>query len=167
MRFDHHGEPRGHHSDRGVQYGAAAGDRGAGAIGDPLSTAVLEVFGDTGVIDRAGRGHWLVLWRPVRDLRILDLAGSDWIARAGATSALMTGPRAVARQWSAAIWAAYPTVDGIAWMSSRLPVGRAVMLFERAATALPSMPVVHTPLANPALQPALARIAREYALVLR
>ena len=167
MRFDHHEEPIGRQPERGVMYGAVASRDGTDRAEDPLPTAVLEVFGDAGVIDRSGRDHWLVLWQPVRDLRLLDLAGSDWIARAGASTALMSGPRSVARQWAAAIWAAYPTLDGITWMSSHLPPGRSLVLFERAGSALPSAPSVHTPVANPALQPALARIARAYGLVLR
>ncbi len=163
MRFDHHPEPPATHPRHAVMY-AAAGRPPSGC--DPLDVAVLETFADTGVVPVTAPAHWLAIWRPVRALRLLDLSGSAWIARAGGNAALTSGARAVARRWATAIWEQYD-VDGLAWGSAVLPPGRAVVLFERAASVLPAHPRINVPLSHPGLLPALARISRDYGLILR
>lgn len=161
MRFDHQPPPTRDHPHRGVMYAALGGPR-AGA--DPLDVAVLETFAERGVVPVSRGSHWLVLWRPTRRLRLLDLAGSNWLARAGGNAALMSGPRAVARRWARTIWNAYGELDGISWSSSVLPAGRSLVFFERAADAVPTHPLLHVPLQHPRLLAPLARIAEEYGL---
>lgn len=163
MRFDHQPPPRRVHPSRAVMYAVPGG---SAATVDPLDVAVLEVFGETGVIERVRRAPRLVVWTPARALRLLDVSAGTWLARAGGNAALTSGPRAVARHWARAIWREYPDLDGITWSSAPMPGGKAVVLFERAESALPARPDVHIDLAQPALLPALARIADQYHLTL-
>lgn len=163
MRFDHQEGPTRLDPQRGVLY-AVAGT--AVSACDPLDVAVLEVFGMTGVVPLSEGSHWLAIARPARSLRLLDLSDSTWVARAGGNTALTSGARSMSRRWAAAIWSAYPQVDGLLWSSSRLPAGRCVAIFERGASALPAHPDLHLPLDHPGLRPALGRIATDYGLVL-
>lgn len=128
--------------------------------------AVLECFQSTGVLDRNCGAPRLTAWEPTRPLRLLKLSDSDWLARAGGNSALTSGARGVARDWSRAIYAAYPDLDGLTWSSSVQPAGRSVALYERATAALPASPMFDRALAEPFLQPALANIACRFSLTL-
>lgn len=164
MRFDHHPPPARSHPTRGIAYLSASWTTPDGVVADPLAVAVLECFGETGVIDRQTAHPRLVLWAPTRPLRLLRLTDSDWLARAGGNAALTSGARAVARAWSRAVYGDYGEVDGLIWASVPQPGGRSVALYERAADALPPHPSSHRSLDDPALQPALARIAHDYRL---
>ena len=137
-----------------------------GTAADPLDVAVLEMFGETGTITASQHTRRLVTWTPTRDLHLLDLSTTTWLARARGNTALMSGPRGVARDWARAVWNAYPTVDGMAWSSSTLPAGTSIVLFERAATALPAHPTINVSLGDQRMTPALARIASDYGLLL-
>ena len=153
-RFDHHLPPP-HPQSRGILYAALAGP-----------TCLAEVFQQTRVIDRTASDPWLVGFELSGDLRLLDLTDT-WPTRAGASMALATGPRPRAQRWSRAIYEAYPQIHGLhypASMHANLP---SVALFERAAAAMPSAPVLHRPLVEPALLGALNRAARDlgYGLV--
>lgn len=166
MRFDHQPPPPGTHPTRGVAYGAAAWTSHDGHLTDPFEVAVVERFRSSGVLDRTTDGPRLVLWTPVRPLRLLQLSDSTWVARAGGNAALTSGARGTARAWSRAIYRTYPDVDGLIWSSSVLPVGRSVVLYDRARDALPAAPSSDRALHEPFLQPALARIAGRYRLTL-
>ncbi len=96
---------------------------------------------------------------PARDLTLLDLTGA-WPTRAGASMALSSGPRSRSRPWSAAIYAAYPRIQGLYYPSSMHANQPAVALYERALEALPATPVFHRPLRDPALLSDLERAAR-------
>jgi len=123
-RFDHHiaGERR------GVLYAARE-----------LDTCVAEVFQDSRVVDRAAADRCVAGFRLTRSVRLLDLT-SDWPTRAGASQALASGPRPRAQAWARAIHAAYPNIEGI-WYPSSMHGGHpALVLFERADTALPPAP---------------------------
>jgi len=166
MRFDHHpGRPKVHRS-RGISYAAAPWTTPAGSQIDPLEVAVLECYREKGVIDRNTDDPRYVLWAPTRSLRLLQLSDGNWLARAGGNGALTSGGRVVAREWSRAIYDAYPDVDGLIWSSSVLTGGRSIVLYERAQTALPKAPLSDRALSDRALQPALARIAETYNLTL-
>src|SRR5260370_25835796 len=92
---------------------------------------------------------------------LLDLTGS-WPTRAGASMAIHSGPRPAARRCSKAINAAYPAVQGLYYASSLDANRPAVMLYERAASALPSRPTFHRALADPTLTAAIVRAARRF-----
>jgi hypothetical protein len=137
-RFDHH-DPPPSLQKKGVLYAAAE------AI-----TCLAEVFQAVRVIDRNAGQPWLVGFRIVRELSLLDLT-SSWPTRAGASMAINTGPRPRAQRWSQLIYATYPGVDGIYYPSSMHANSPSLTLFERAQSSLPTGPMFNRALADPTL----------------
>jgi hypothetical protein len=90
------------------------------------------------------------LCRIRRALVLLDLTGT-WPTAAGASMAINSGPRPRARRWSQAIYAAYPSVEGLLYCSSMHANQPAAALFERAQSAIPPAPAFHRALADPGL----------------
>jgi hypothetical protein len=123
-------------------------------------TCLAEVFQDTRVIDRAAHDPWLVGFELAEALELLDLTGS-WPTRAGASMAVSSGPRPRAQRWSRVIYEAYPAVQGLYYPSSMHGNRPSVALWERAASAVPSIPIFHRPLVDPALLPVLSRVAKD------
>jgi hypothetical protein len=76
--------------------------------------------------------------------------------------AINSGPRPRARRWSQAIYDAYPTVEGLYYASSMNANEPALVLYERAASALPGRPLFHRALADAALTGAVVRAARRF-----
>ncbi len=153
-RFDHHLPPP-RVQKRSILYGALMG---------PICLA--EVFQQTRVIDRVASDPWLVGVDLTASLDLLDLTGI-WPTRAGASMAIAFGPRPRARRWSQTIYAAYPQLQGLYYPSSMSANQPAVALYERALSALPTKPVFHRPLVDPALRGLLGRSAKDlgYGLV--
>ena len=77
--------------------------------------------------------------------------------------AINSGPRPRARRWSQAIYAAYPTVDGLYYASSMNANRPAVLFYERASNSLPNRPIFHRALADAALTPTVVRVAQRVA----
>lgn len=152
-RFDHQLPPP-RLQDRAILYAAAAGP-----------TCLAEVFQSTRTIDCRRDDPWLVAFELRRDVPLLD-AAHTWPTRAGASMALATGPRARARRWSQAIYAAYPDLQGIAYPSSMDANEPAFALYERARSALPTTPAFHRSLADPWLVRYLDHAARAFGYVL-
>ncbi|MGJ3262952.1 MAG: RES family NAD+ phosphorylase [Salinarimonas sp.] len=162
-RFDHHlPGPNGAVTlqDRGILYAAGAGEPGA------LAVCAAEVFQATRSIDLHDRAPWFATFRTARELALLDLRGL-WPTRAGASSAIASGPKARARRWSGRIYEAYPKIDGLLYSSSMGGNADAVALYERARDALPKAPEFHRALADPALRAPLFAAAKAigYAIV--
>jgi hypothetical protein len=153
-RFDPHppGPDGGsaHSAEHGVLY-----------FGLSVRTSVAEVYQATSTVDRRTRGPHLVVLRPRRTLRLLDLAGL-WPTRAGASQSMSSGPKDVTRAWARAIRAAYPELDGL-WYRSSMDAGDpAICLWDPpAASALPDTPDVLLPLDHPGLDLPLGRICEE------
>ena len=145
-RFDHHLPPP-KTQQRSLLYGALAGP-----------TCLAEVFQQTRVIDRSAANPWLVGFDLARSLDLLDLTGT-WPTRAGASMAISTGPRPRARLWARAIYDAYPNLEGLYYPSSMHANRPSVALFERAVGAMPTTPVIHRALLDPALLSALRQAA--------
>lgn len=137
-RFDHH-DPPPSLQKKGILYAAAE------AI-----TCLAEVFQAARVIDRNASQPWLVGFRTVRELSLLDLT-STWPTRAGASMALNTGPRPRAQRWSRLIYATYPGVDGIYYPSAMHANRPSLALFERAQRSLPTTPMFNRALADSTL----------------
>lgn len=147
------------HPPTGDGLPARADGYGVLYTGLTLRTCLAEAFQTTRVVDRRTGGPWLVVFRPARTLRLLDLAGT-WPTRAGASQAISSGPRDRARAWARAVFAAYPDIDGL-WYRSSMDGGRpAVCLWERAGDALPAAPWAHLPLDSPGLTLPIARACR-------
>lgn len=131
-----------------------------------MATSVAEVFQATRVVDRAGDDRCLAAFRTSRIVRLLDITG-DWPTRAGASQAIASGPRHRAQAWARAIYEAYPTLEGVWYPSSMHGGHAAVVLFERAADALPADPELDVPLTHPGLLPDLVRAANALGYLIR
>jgi len=153
-RFDHH-QPPPRSQARQILYCAHQG-----------ATCLAEVFQDTRLLDRVRATPWLVGFRLVRDVNLLDLCGT-WPTRAGASMALSTGPRPRARRWARAIYQAYPQLEGLAYPSSMHANQTTIALFERAADALAATPAFHRGLDDPGLLLALSEVAAKIGYGLR
>lgn len=152
-RFDHH-EPPPHRQDRAILYAASE-----------ITTCLAEIFQDRRAIYPLRDDPWLAGFLLARGVKLLDLTGS-WPTRAGASMAISTGSRRLARAWSRAIHQAYPDVWGL-WYPSSMHANRpAVALFERAQTSLPETPLFHRSLADALLAPALELASAELGYVL-
>ena len=156
-RFDPHPPPPGRRR-RGVMYLAAKGATRHGRVVPGLETGIAEAFQDTRFIDRDTDEPWAAIWTSTRAVRVLDL-DSHWTTRAGGNRALTSGPRDVSRQWARAVYEQLEDLDGLAWRSSVLGVGRCVALWERARDALPRSPDFNRALADPVMLPDLSKIA--------
>ena len=150
-RFDHH--VLGEH--RAVMYGAR-----------DMITCVAEVFQGTRVADRLTDDRCFVLFGLTRSVRLLDLTG-HWPTRAGASQAISSGPRTRAQAWARVIYDAYPKVEGL-WYPSSMHGGHpAVLLFERADSAVPADAELDVPLSHAGLLPDLIRAAGALGYLLR
>lgn len=148
-RFDHHFEPPGV-QERAILYAAVREDA--------VSTCVAEAFQETRLVDTRLRDPQLAAFSLVEDVPLLSLRGR-WPTRAGASSNINSGPRPRCRRWSRAIYEAYPGVSGLLYASSMNGNRPAVVLYERAARALPEAPDFNRPLSDAALLVPLERIA--------
>jgi hypothetical protein len=140
-RFDHQERPPSLQR-RGIAYFAS----GARA---PI-TCLAEVFQATRLVDRRAKDPWLAAFALARGLKLLDLTG-PWPTVAGASMAINTGPRPRAREWSRAIYAAYPELDGLLYGSSMHANQPAIALYERALPAIPGAPSFNRALEDPTL----------------
>jgi hypothetical protein len=149
-RFDHHDEPPAVHPAKAILYGA-----------DSSPTCLAEVFQDTRVVDRGRDQPALAAFQLMQDVSLLDVTGA-WPTRAGASMAISTGSRRRAREWSRAIYDAYPQLAGIRYGSSMNANRPAFALYERSGVALPGAPLLDLPLSHPGLAVLLARAARRF-----
>jgi hypothetical protein len=143
--------------------GLAAASPGNGVLYFSLAvrTSVAEVYQNTSIVDRTTRRPHLVVLRPLRTLRLLDLSGL-WPTRVGASQEIVSGPTSLTHAWARAIRAAYPDIDGL-WFRSSMDAGDpAVCLWDPpAASALPAQPDVLLPLDHPGLDMPLQKICEE------
>lgn len=149
-RFDHHDPPPAVQPVKAILYGA-----------DSAPACLAEVFQDTRVIDRRRHQPALAAFQLDQDLPLLDVTGA-WPTRAGASMAIGTGRRSRARQWSRAIHAAYPQLQGIRYGSSMNANRPAFALYERAASAIPAHALLDLPLSTPGLALLLSRAAPRF-----
>lgn len=157
LRFDHHRAGSGMPAPdplHGIYY-----------AGLTLSGCVVEVFGDTGLID-CGE-WWVAMPRLTRDLMLLDLRGSGAM-RAGSVAALSKVPdHAIAQAWSRHIHGApeYRQPDGLLWSNAHNDE-EAIGLYARSEASLACPPDMTIRLDSPSLRPTLAQIAEANGLIL-
>lgn len=154
-RFDHHEPPPHEDLARAILYAAR-----------DATAALAEAFQDSRTIDRRRQEPWLVAFELTADIAALDLTRL-WPTRAGASQAIATGRRVTAQAWSRAIYRAYPEVAALAYRSSMAGSSINVALYERAAAAVSTSPVLHLPLTHPGLALSLARAASKLGYGLR
>jgi len=164
-RFDHHQLPGGSHQARSIMYVAAGGTMPSGVQRSSLRTCLAEVF-RPGPIELSCDSPYFVLFDIARPLRLLDLADSSWTTQAGGNTAICSGLRSTARDWSRAIYRHYPDVDGLYYLCSHDSSARSVALYERAHDALPVAPTFNRALNDPALRAAVESYATELGLEL-
>lgn len=160
-RWDHH-QPTAKGlpclQERGVYY--AAGD---------ARTCLAEAFQDTRRIDRAFQAPWLVVFKTVQALDVLDLSG-DFATRMGASMAIHSGSRVRAREWARDLYEAFPTLEGILYASSMHGGAPAIAINERAlrrGALFPAHPELHRALADDAMLDPLKHAARALGYALR
>lgn len=154
-RFDHHPPPRRHHPTRRIAYLTVGPDS--------FVTALAEHFQDDGggvaPFDLTLRSPTITLFETVSELTLLDLDGG-WVTRAGGNQAIGSGPRAVCRVWSRAIYRHHRHLQGLVFGSSVWGPGRCIALWERGVGAFPSAPTATRRLDDQALLPAVMDAAR-------
>lgn len=129
LRFDHHRESEdgtpGDDTERGVYYAART-----------LSGSLVEIFGDTGVVDLDRHHIASPLLR--RDLHLLDLRGNGAM-KAGTKAAITKVPdRELSQSWSRYFYEMsenYGVLDGVIYPNAHNDED-AIALYERASEAL-------------------------------
>lgn len=120
-RFDHHRASSAEPADdpeRGIYYAA-----------DDLTGCIIEVFGDTGVVDPTGYGVAVV--ETTKSLRLLDLRG-DGAWYAGTVAAVtQDSDRSISQEWARYFYQTYADVDGVAYNNAH-DNAAAYALFERS-----------------------------------
>jgi hypothetical protein len=158
LRFDHHrgrddGEPA-EDAERGIYYAAFT-----------LSGGLVEIFGDTGVVDLGSHHVASAILR--RDLRLLDLRGSGAM-RAGTRAAIAkVSDRGLSQAWSRHFYETpevYGEVDGLIYLNAHNDE-EAVALYERAGDALDCPPERVMRLDDEALRAAVLEAADDNDLV--
>jgi len=127
------------------------------------------VFQDTRRIDRAYQAPWLVVFRTVEALELLDLRG-DFATRMGASMAIHSGSRARARGWARDLYRAFPEVQGILYAASMHGGAPAIAVNERAleqGPLFPAHPEFHRALADDVLLDPLKHAAAALGYALR
>ena len=161
-RFDPHLPPPSDQA-RGVLYAAGS-----------LPTALVEAFERTRAIERSRDDPYLVSFALAARIALLDLTGA-WPTLVGASQAISSGRKDIARLWAQAVYEEYD-VEGMLYPSSMSgrhrrrgdpPLhGLSLALFDRGAGALPGHPLMHLPLSHPGLDAALGDIAERYGYAL-
>jgi RES domain len=159
-RFDYHlrnahGAP--HRQNRGVLYAART-----------AQTCLAEVYQASRIVDVHRNQPYLAAWTLAADLTLLDLTGV-FATRMGASTAMHSGPRPRAQRWAAALYAAYPDMDGIAYCSSMNANADAFALNERALnkTPFPPTPSVIRMLADPLIADLIDAAAEDLRYMVR
>jgi hypothetical protein len=153
---------------RPAKGGAPVTDSRNGVVyfGLSVRTSVAEVFQTTSIVDRRTRGPRLVVVRPIRTLRLLDVCGL-WPTRVGASQEISSGPKKITQAWARAIRSAFDDLDGLWYRSSMDGGGPALCLWDPpAGAALPAEPDVLLPLDHPGLDIPLGRVCEELNYVL-
>jgi hypothetical protein len=144
--------------ERGVYY--AAGD---------AKTCLAETFQATRRIDRVFQAPWLVVFKTVQALDVLDLSG-DFATRMGASMAIHSGSRVRAREWARDLYEAFPASEGILYAASMHGGAPAIAINERAlkrGQLFPAHPEFHRALADDAMLDPLKHAARALGYALR
>lgn len=155
--------PHGRFDPQSPRHGEPVTDPAQGVLyfGLAVRTSVAEVFQTTSTVDRRTRGPHLVVVRPSRTLRLLDLSGL-WPTRVGASQEISSGPKKITQAWARAVRMAFSDLDGIWYRSSMDSGAPALCLWDPpAGAALPTAPDVLMPLDHPGLDVPLARVCDE------
>jgi hypothetical protein len=131
-----------------------------------VDTCVAEVFQATRRIDRIRDAPALVVLALREPVNLIDLRGS-FATRLGASTAMHSGPRSRARAWARDIYEAYPDAQGLYYGSSMNGHAPAVVLTERATSAIPEQPLFIRALNDDLILETLQQIALRLSYGLR
>ena len=140
-------------------------DRGINYWGFSLSCCIVEVFGDTRVIET---NNLEVAYVELNDsIKLLDLRGNGAM-KAGSVSAIAkTANRDLSQKWSCYFYeqiSTYGEIDGLIFSNAHNDK-HAIALFERAEPQLKTAKVTTLPLSSGALRSAINEIAIENSLI--
>jgi hypothetical protein len=156
-RFDHH-----QHS---LSSPAVDVNRGINYWGLNLSCCLVEVFGDTGIIEIDRQQVGIV--ELSQSIKLLELRGSGAM-KAGSVSALSSVPdRELSQAWSRYFYenpALYDEIDGIIFSNAHNQ-DTAIALYERAESKLQAARIQSIPLSAESLQHLIAECALDNGLI--
>jgi hypothetical protein len=131
--------------------------RGVGYFAFDIPACLAEVFQARRVVDREG-GVQLTAFEPTRQLHLLDLRGG-WPIAIGASHLINSGPKDRCRAWAHATRSVHPRYDGLLYTGM---AGRdCVALYSPPGGVFPMLPAFTKPLADPALDPYIAKAAEQ------
>jgi hypothetical protein len=136
---------------------------GVGYFAFDIATCLAEVFQARRIVDREG-GVQLTAFKPTRQLHLLDLRGA-WPIAIGASHLINSGPKDRCRAWAHAIRSVHPGYDGL--MHTGMAGRDCVALYAPQSDAFPALPAFSKPLADPALDPYIAKAAEQIAYGVR
>jgi hypothetical protein len=131
-----------------------------------VDTCAAEVFQSTRRIDRTHNAPGLVVFALCEAVTLLDLRGV-FATTIGASTAIHSGPRARARAWARELYEAYPDIQGLYYGSSMNGHAPAIVLNDRAQSAVPEQPQLHRSLNDDMLIEVLQRVALRLSYGLR
>lgn len=152
-RFDHHlldQNEAAFTQARGIMYLCAGAEQ--------FPAALAEVFQNGRLIDRNLNEPTYAGFELAADLALLDLTGT-YATAIGATMAIHSGLRVIARGWSRLFYGTYPDIHGLLYCSSTHSHQPLIALYERGKLALPQNPMVHRALSDKMLQHTLIATA--------
>jgi hypothetical protein len=131
-------------------------------------TCLAEVFHATRRIDRATQAPWLVIFKTLRSLQLLDLTGERAL-RIGASPAIHAANRGTVRSWARDLYLAYPALEGILYSVPSHGMAPALVLNERTLRApwFPPHPEFHRSLADDLMLDPLKHAAEALGYALR
>lgn len=153
-----HAPPDSARFDHGVGAPTASGTRSILYAAEDRMTCIAEVFQQHEHINPFDGDPRLAQFAFLADLRLLDLAGT-WITRAGGSMAISAGPRDAAREWSRAIYDAFPDIHGLRYASNKHANKPCFALYDRAEAQLDLDPLFDEPLSHAELEPLLDHAA--------
>lgn len=157
-RWDPHPELRQLHTALGAPFPGLV-SAVAYTAADP-DTAFVEVSQNDIITLSPDRA--LTAWEPSRPLELLDLAGSDFLMRIGATDTLLSASRSTCRAWARSIWEQRGgSISGLLTRSTWTgdPV---VVLFPMAANHFPVAPAFTRSLDHPDVTTLARRAGRRF-----
>lgn len=140
-------------------------ERGVYYCAPSFSSCLVEVFGDTGIIEIGSQ----CVCRPqvTRELKLLNLQGSGAM-KAGSVAALSkVAERSLSQAWSRYFYEhqeIYTNVDGIIYYNAHNDE-QAIVLYERAKNGLICSPEQVQPLGNPGLHSFIQKVALDNNLI--
>lgn len=149
-RFDHH--------LRDIEKNSYVQDRGVIYVGHNGPVCLAEFFQSARVIDRHFREPWLVGFKPTRELKLLNLK-SLYTTKIGLSTAIHSGPKNRARAWSRVFYDTYTDIDGLCYASSMHNNDDSFVLYERARSSIPHLPVFHAPLNDRRLEKVMFKVS--------